>query len=134
MVISRETTRDKRYSSRYRGVRRRAEAAPPVSVGQSDPPILRELVGVKAPGINTLWPQVQPLDTLVGKVPERRLRSAEVDGGPVVQLPGVPARGAVEESQPVEAGVGSDVRVVGSHQRDVQSPGAERSSPSENEG
>src|SRR5215204_3582777 len=104
-----------------------------VAVRQPDPPIFRELVGVEAPGINTLWPQVQPLDTLVGEVPERRLRGAEVEGGPVVQLPGVPARGAVEEPEPVEAGVGGDVRVVGSHQRDVQAPGVERSSPSEHE-
>src|ERR671920_1513066 len=88
---------------------------------------------VEAPGINTLWPQVQPLDTFVGQVPERRLRGAEVEGGPVVQLPGVPARGAVEEPEPVEAGVGGDVRVVRSHQRDVQAPGVERSSLSEHE-
>src|SRR5918995_3025662 len=40
-----------------------------MAVRKPDPPILRELVGVEAPGINTLWPQVQPLDTLVSKVP-----------------------------------------------------------------
>ena len=39
-----------------------------VTVRQPDPPILRKPVGVKAPGIYTLWPQVQPLDTLLGKV------------------------------------------------------------------
>src|SRR5215210_8834263 len=104
-----------------------------MAVRQPDPPILRELVGVESPGIDTLWPKVQALDTLVGKVVERRLRGAEVDGGPVVQLFGVPARGAVEVTEPVEAGVGGDVRVVGRHQRDVQAPGVERSSPTEHE-
>src|SRR5918994_1914080 len=99
------------------------EALRRVAVRQPDPPILRELVGVEAPGV----------DTLPGKVPERRLRSAEVDGCPVVQLPRVPARGTVEEPKFVEDGVGGYVRVVGRHKRNVQAPRVERSSPSENE-
>src|SRR5215211_6658735 len=104
-----------------------------MAVRQPDPPILRELVGVETPGIDALRPQVQPLDTLIGQVAERRLRGAEVDGGPVVQSPRVPARGAVEEPKPVEAGVGGNVRVVGGNQWDAQPAGVVRSSPTEDE-
>src|SRR5215211_5270562 len=105
-----------------------------VTVRQPDPPILRELVGVEPPRVDALRPQVQPLDTFTCQVAERSPRGAEVDGGPVVQPSRVPARGTVEDTEAVEAGVGGNVGVIGSHEGDVQPPRVEGSSPPENKG